>query len=901
MTYKYLPLLPLTALAALLLTPSVVCAQSILLTANDFVLLGGTAVTVGGAGPNTYSNGNVGSDASISGFPPATVVNGSTILGGPIVGQALIDLGSARDKLNALVAPPANNLTGQDLGGMTLAPGVYKYDVAAEITLAGTKILTLDAQGKNNVVWVFNIGTTLTTAAGAQVQFINLGTNGGADNGLFWNAGTSITFGAANVIAGNYLAAENITVGTTIPADGAGSGRALAHAIVSFEGEGTMDVLGGPGGGDMTGGLADDGNGNLVSSGYVLLSANGTYVQGDSSVMLRNGTLFNTTNVIVDGNSSDTAPNSPATLTVFQTIASLTGTNTYTGGTIVDAGTLTAGSANLPVGGDVSLIDSNATGTPGALILDQDTNGTYTGVISGTGSVTKEGSGILMLTGTHTHTGGTFLNEGALVLNNAVLRNTTLASGTFLGGNGTINGDLLNAGTVSPGFSPGTIIVVGNYTQTAAGTLVVEIASPISYDQLIVGGTATLDGTLQVDILGGYNPAGQSFDILTAAGGVAGTFSAVTGSAALQANVTYNANDVTVSFVQTPFTVFAGTPNQVAIANAALMTPAVTTALNGVPTAGELPAALNALSPQGYQIWSDIAFARSLSLSERLSRDSNATVGHDDYYFQVGQSRNSAQGDMDVGSDRFNSDSGLVGGDHALNENFTLGGFLDYTESEAGLGSSGSNTKVKSIMPGIRATWRKDAWFANAAVGYGFDNYESKRVIAFTGTNATAKSHTKGRQWLMNVTAGRHFEAGPVTLSPFGGLLASSWKADGFNETGAGALNNTVGSQRARSLRTQLGLESSINLTLGTIGLRPHVRAAWIHELSNDSRDMDASFGGTNYTIATRRPTRDSARLSAGFDASLSETVSLYADYGIQTGDTTRVIGEWNAGLSMRF
>lgn len=212
--------LGLAACFAISISPVFVSGQSILLTADDFVLLGGTAVTVGGAGPNTYSNGNVGSAASISGFPPATVVNGSTILGGQIVGQALIDLGSARDKLNALVAPPANNLTGQDLGGMTLAPGVYKFDVAAEITLAGTKILTLDAQGKNNVTWVINIGTTLTTAAGAQVQFVNLGSNGGADNGLFWNAGTSITFGASNVIAGNYLAAENITVGTTIPSAG---------------------------------------------------------------------------------------------------------------------------------------------------------------------------------------------------------------------------------------------------------------------------------------------------------------------------------------------------------------------------------------------------------------------------------------------------------------------------------------------------------------------------------------------------------------------------------------------------------------------------------------------------------------------------------------------------------
>lgn len=189
------------SLASLLLAALSATAQSVLLTADQFVLLGGTAVTVAGAGPNTYSNGDVGSALSISGFPPATIVNGSALLGGAIVQQALNDLITARNTLNAMIVPPANNLTGQDLGGMTLTPGVYKFNVAAEITLAGTKILTLDAQGKNNVTWVINIGTTLTTAAGAQVKFINLGSNGGSDNGLFWNAGTSITFGASNVVA----------------------------------------------------------------------------------------------------------------------------------------------------------------------------------------------------------------------------------------------------------------------------------------------------------------------------------------------------------------------------------------------------------------------------------------------------------------------------------------------------------------------------------------------------------------------------------------------------------------------------------------------------------------------------------------------------------------------------
>ena len=455
----------------------------------------------------------------------------------------------------------------------------------------------------------------------------------------------------------------------------------------------------------MTGGLTLVG-GVATSSGYVLLSANGSYVVGGSSpVTLTPGTLFNTTNATISGNSAD-AGLPPATLTVFRTIATLTGTNSYTGGTIVDGGTLTTGSANLPTNGAVSLIDSNATGTPGVLIFNQPAAGTYGGVISGTGCVTKDntgtltltgintytgattvnagtlqigdgttdgsiaassaitnnaavvfnlvsdqtiaqvisgtgpltktGAGTLTLTGANTYTGGTFINAGALALQGGSMGTTTVASNAFLRGNGSVNGNLINNGTVSPGFSPGVILVAGNFTQGAGGTLVMEFASAISFDQLLIGGTANLDGTLQLDILGGFNPAGQSFTLLTATGGVSGAFTAITGSAAVTANVTHNPNNVTVSFTQTAFTSFALTPNQTAVAAAAQNVPALTAALNLVPLASQMPAALNALSPQGYEIWSDLAFAHARSLADRLGQDRGAIVGHDNYYFEVG-------------------------------------------------------------------------------------------------------------------------------------------------------------------------------------------------------------------------------------------------------------------------
>jgi outer membrane autotransporter protein len=88
---------------------------------------------------------------------------------------------------------------------------------------------------------------------------------------------------------------------------------------------------------------------------------------------------------------------------------------------------------------------------------------------------------------------------------------------------------------------------------------------------------------------------------------------------------------------------------------------------------------------------------------------------------------------------------------------------------------------------------------------------------------------------------------------------------------------------------------------VGSAVVRPHVRGAWVHELSNDSRSIDASYGAVNYTVVTRDAQRDSARLSAGLDVVLSPRVALYADYSVQTGGSTRVLGEWRGGVSIGF
>jgi hypothetical protein len=153
---------------------------------------------------------------------------------------------------------PANDFTASALlDGRTLDPGVYHFNVAADLSLVDP-ILTLNAHGLDNVFWVFQIGSSLTTAAGAQVLMINPGTN----NGVFWVTNTgAITFGANNIILGNYIANTSIAFGDV----NSGSGRALAltGGVTSPATITGIDVLG-AGGNGWEGGLTYDLSNNVV-------------------------------------------------------------------------------------------------------------------------------------------------------------------------------------------------------------------------------------------------------------------------------------------------------------------------------------------------------------------------------------------------------------------------------------------------------------------------------------------------------------------------------------------------------------------------------------------------------------------------------------------------------------
>jgi hypothetical protein len=212
-----------TTISVLIATQSAASAATVppLGAASGFAVLAGTTVT--NTGP-TVVNGDLGVSpgTAVTGFPPG-IVNGTQHAADAAAASAQTDLTTAYN--NAAGQAPTTSGLSAIGGGPALTPGVY--NAASSLGVTGT--VTLDGQGDPNAVFIFQIGSTLTTASGSAISL----TNGAQACNVFWQVGSSATLGTGSAFTGSILALTSITVTT---------GNTIVGRVLARNGAVTLDT-----------------------------------------------------------------------------------------------------------------------------------------------------------------------------------------------------------------------------------------------------------------------------------------------------------------------------------------------------------------------------------------------------------------------------------------------------------------------------------------------------------------------------------------------------------------------------------------------------------------------------------------------------------------------------------
>ncbi len=456
------------------------------------------------------------------------------------------------------------------------AEGGLSKTGAGKLTLSGTNIYkggTTVSAGTLSVTSDANLGATWTQNGGASITS-NIGGAITLDGGTLEITGTGTTFADGsinsnpllnrfNVIdnpvvigsSGGTIANGSGQVALTGSLTGSGTLTKTGNSVLNFwnvDGftgdinatSGKIEVYGtsGFGSGIVTLGssvkVIVSGNTRTISNAFVL-AGDATLLTDRADYLMVNGAV-----ITFSGNISESGGARSLTLlnddSTNNNAIVLSGTNSYTGSTIVSANThvfitadhnLGAGAVLLASGAELTITSAttidNAVTLNGAAIIQTDAAVTLSGLLSGSGGLTKSGNSTLVVSNTASYSGATAVSSGTLLVDGALSATSgiTVDSGATLGGSGSIfavsstnTATISNGGILAAGNSPGTLTINGNLSLASGAVIKAEVNGIIpgtGYDQLVVNGTVNLSGaTLAIDF-GGFTPtAGDNFTLI---------------------------------------------------------------------------------------------------------------------------------------------------------------------------------------------------------------------------------------------------------------------------------------------------------------------------------------------------------------------------------------------------
>ncbi len=624
----------------------------------------------------------------------------------------------------------------------------------------------------------------------------------------------------------------------------------------------------------------------------------------------------------------------------------LGGANSYGGGTTVEEGTLALSGSmigNLDVRAGAAFVSSGGYKVAvGAMLTNHGTFQSVNSSLVNNGTIENAGDilGGVTNNGVFHQLSGSFENRsGSAFVNNATFTGDITNSG-YLGGSGTFTGRVVNNGTVAPGNSIGTLTVNGSYTQAAGSSYTVETNAQGQSDRIAVSGapgTATIAAGTSVLVApaatGPYAPR-TTYTILSASGGVTGTYSSVASNLPfLLPSLSYDANNVYLALQIGGFARQAQTPNQAAV-GAALDAGAIgatgdfATVLGAFSTmnAQQGVAALNTISGQNYSAFSSTGIATTQIFMTNFANTVGGTSG--------GGNRVALAQACDVACDssepaRWGAWGGALGGfgvvggtANAGTLTYNLGGFaagLDrrvtdellvgvtagFTSGSQWVGGFSGRGLSDTFQAGLYASYAKNAIYVDGLAAYAYSDNQMQRQITIPGLSRTANGRTGANLFFGQLEAGYRFDIGgraDAYITPFARLQGATATQSAFSESGAGALDLSVAAQTTNSLRSVLGAQLGGALDLGWRDrLAMTVKLGWGHEYADTARPVAASFVGapaSGFTTYGAAPQRDSVVLGLSASTAIADATSLYFRYegNISSQDSNQAL---TAGFRM--
>ncbi|WP_339907845.1 autotransporter domain-containing protein [Pseudomonas guineae] len=618
---------------------------------------------------------------------------------------------------------------------------------------------------------------------------------------------------------------------------------------------------------------------NLTGTGSIVNNTN-----TNASLLTKGTTDFG--GVIADGTGSGLT-----SLNVTSGTTTLTGANTYTGGTTVSGGTLQGSSTSLQ--GDIL---NNA-----MVNFEQETDGTYAGVMSGTGSLSKTGAGALTLSGNNTYSGTTTVTSGLLTVNGSLANSAiTVNSGGRLGGSGAVGSLVVNGGTIAPGNSIGTLTVNGNLTLAGSSTYAVETdPAGTSSDLIQVNGVANLGGQVQHVGESGAYKSSSTYTILSATGGFAGTtFAGVSSDYAfLTPTLSYDLNNVYLGLVRNDTAVadLGRTRNQVATASALdslAAGSALGAAILGLKTS-EVSAVLNSLSGELYASTAGAVQQNSQAFSHSLLQRSGNQLDESKrsalpLWIETEGATRRNDGDSNTGEAIQHGGSVAIGGELAMPNDWILGSAFRYGDHRLSVDDRNSHADIDSYSVGLYGRWAEPLTGGSLRMTlggiYGWHSIDAERDIYATGLQQSLNSDYNATSRQLFAELGYAIDMGAgIQLEPYAALSWTQVASDNFTEKGGNAALHGD-SQNNDMTTSTLGLRSQLPLSNGRFNLDAGL--AWQHNYSDVNPDAELNFvGSSNFTVEGASMGRDTALLDLGASYRIAPAITVRAGYSGQFGN----------------